>query len=182
MPRTDENGRPYERSYFRIRCTLPIRARRVAPEGVEALAAEILQRRTGPAGSNLDPDVAAWLDRIEQKLDRILVTIGAVTEPARPSQPEQVVLSGGGLRFASGEARSMGDTLLIELELPGSPTRLVRCLGNVVGVYGDEDGGREVAITYHAIHPSDREAIVQHTLAVERGEQRARIDEDRVAS
>ena len=182
MSRVDTDGQPYERNYFRVRCTLPVRTRFVRPDEIEALASEIMQRKPTRDLSALDPEVAAWLDRIEQKLDGILLQLGAVDEAPRPTRPEQVVLSGGGIRIPSDAAREVGDTLLVEFELPGPPARSVRCLGRIVGVYDENADGRELAITYHAIHPQDREAVVQHTLAVERGEQRSRSDDDRIAS
>lgn len=181
MSRTDPEGQSYERSYFRVRCTLPLRMRRARPEEIEALASEIVQQRPTPDLSSLDPDVASWLDRIEQKLDRILVQVGADDGEGRPTQNESLILSGGGIRMAWGAAWDAGETLLIEFELPGATARLVRCLGRIIDVY-EEGGARELGISFHAIHAQDREAIVQHTLSVERDTRRSRNDEDRVAS
>lgn len=181
MSRVDPDGRPNERNYFRVHCSLALRSRLVDPDEVEGLEYEILHRRSQRDLSQLDPDIASWLDRIEQKLDRVLIQLGAEDGDVRPSITERVVLSGGGIRFSSSEPRQVGDILLIEFELPNTAAHLVRCLGSVIAAYEDGDNDREIAITYRAIHAQDREAVIQHTLAVERGEKRSRIDE-RVAS
>lgn len=181
MNREKHSGGRCERSYFRVRCRLPIRTRLVPPEQVDGLEYEILHRKSGQDLSQLDTDVAAWLDRIEQKIDRVLIHLGANDDDIRPTAQENVVLSGGGIRLRSEESCEAGRVMLLEFELPGAPAHLVRCLADVVAVYDDADGGRDVALTYRAIHAHDREAIVQHTLAVERGEQRSRADDRKVS-
>jgi len=166
-----------QRNYFRVRCRLAVRMRKVRAEEKEGLEWEILQQEEASGLDKLDPHVARWLDRIELKLDRVLLHLGVVDESLRPSDVVDVVLSGSGLRLPWHEPFELGSVLLVDLELPGNPAYPVRCLASVVAVEPKAEGGHDLALGYSAIHERDREAIVQFTLAVERGELRSRADE-----
>ena len=166
-----------QRNYFRVRCRLPIRTRKVRSEEQDGLEREILQRENSTGLNELDPEIAAWLDRIETKLDRILLQIGVVDEPLRPSDVADVVISGSGLRFVGDRSHEPDDVLLLEFELPGTPAHPVRCLASVVAHEVVEDGGHDLALSFSVINERDREAIVRFTLDVERGKLRSRADE-----
>lgn len=166
-----------QRNYFRVHSRLAIRMRKVRAKEREGLELEILQHEEASGLDKIDPHVACWLDRIEVKLDRILLHLGVVDESLRPSDVVDLVISGSGLRLPWGEAHEPGSLLLLEFELPGPPAHPVRCLASVIALEPGKGGGHDLALGYSTIHEHDREAIVQFTLAVERGELRHRADE-----
>ena len=63
------------RAFFRVLTRIPVQCRRITPPEAEALAREIRERRA-PQPLRIDEALAAWLDRIERKLDRVLVHMG----------------------------------------------------------------------------------------------------------
>lgn len=153
--------------------------RRVEVAERAGLERAILEREPGvPTG--IDPGLAEWLVRVEEKLDLLLDRAGIAPLGFLPKREGEVVLSGSGLRVPSaGAAIPIGTLLLLELDLPLYPTHRVRCLAAVVH---SEDGSRKergIALEIRCIHEHDRDAIVRHTLAVQRGEllRRPRRDE-----
>jgi hypothetical protein len=176
-PDSDETGGGGEdkRSYFRVHTRVPVRARPVRPEEVERLEAEI-RCREAPAAPPVDPHLAEWLDRIEAKLDRLLTHAG-LGEKAQlgPEEEQEVLLSGSGMKFRSTNPYSPGTVLLVEFELPTTPRHRVRTLACVI----DQEPSRDeppdfpVVVAFHTIHEIDRDAVVGHTLAVERTQLRS---------
>ncbi len=162
-----------QRDFFRVKTRLPIRMTPVAASERGRLEREIM-RPDASAAPEVDPDLARWLDRIERKLDRILLHLDVECEGVRPTETRSLVISGGGLRAPVDRAYPVGSLFLVELELPGPPAHLVRCLASVVEFFCHEDGVADLALAYQAIHEEDREAIVRHTLDVERSELRSR--------
>jgi hypothetical protein len=164
-----------KRSYFRVWTRVPLRARPVGPEEVEQLETEIRNRKAPPA-LPVDQHLAEWLDRIEAKLDRLLAHAGlGEGVPLVPDDEQDVLLSGGGMKFWSSRPYSPGTVLLLEFDLPTTPRHHVRTLARVVGNEPSRDDceGYPTAVTFHAIHEIDRDAVVGHSLAVERAQLRS---------
>jgi hypothetical protein len=163
------------RSFFRVRTRLPVRFRPVGPEEVERLEAEIRTRKA-PSAPPVDPHLAEWLDRIEAKLDRLLSQAG-LAEKAQlgPEEEQEILLSGSGMKFQSPSPYSPGMVLLVEFELPTTPRHRVRTLARVIEQDPGPEEGEEfpVVVAFHTIHEIDRDAVVGHTLAVERAELRS---------
>jgi hypothetical protein len=181
MAGEQETATVEQRNYFRVRCRLAIRLREVRDEERDGLEREILQHEENAGLGDLDPQIAGWMDRIESKLDRILLHLGVVDEPLRPSDVADLVISGSGLRLVWDESHEPGTLLLVELELPGTPAYPVRCLASVVAREEDERGRHDMALSFSAIHARDREAIVRFTLDVERGSLRSRADDREIS-
>jgi hypothetical protein len=164
-----------KRSYFRVWTRVPLRARPVAPDEVEQLETDIRNRKA-PASVPVDRHLAEWLDRIEAKLDRLLMHFGlADGAPLGPEDEQDVLLSGSGMKFWSMSLYSPGTVLLIEFELPTSPRHRVRTLARVVNNEPSRDDreGYPAAVGFHTIHEIDRDAVVGHSLAVERTQLRS---------
>ena len=166
----DDDDERERRAFFRVLPRLPSQTRSVTAREAEALAVEIPERRA-PDASRLDEGVAAWLDRIETKLDRILVHLG-IGDPVvfGEDDVQEVLLSGSGMCFVSDEPAEPDALLRVEFELPGVPARVVRCLARVIRrLPPKEEGGPEsTAVSFDVIHDGDREAIVQHAVEVQR--------------
>ena len=163
------------RSYFRVRTRVPVRFRPVGPDEVERLEMEIRSRKA-PAAPPVDPHLAEWLDRIEAKLDRLLTHAG-LGEKAQlgPEEEQEILLSGSGMKFQSESPYSPGVVLLVEFELPTTPRHRVRTLARVVEQEPSrgESPDFPVVVAFHTIHEIDRDAVVGHTLAVERAQLRS---------
>jgi len=163
------------RSYFRVQTRLPVRARPVGPNEVEQLEMEIGSREA-PVTPPLDPHLTEWLDRIEAKLDQLL-TLAYPDEEAQLSTEEEqeVLISGSGMRFRSKSPYSTGTVLLVEFELPTTPRHQVRTLARVVEFETSRDDLEDfpVVVAFYAIHEIDRDAVVGHTLEVERAQLRS---------
>ncbi|MCG8590704.1 MAG: PilZ domain-containing protein [Proteobacteria bacterium] len=160
---------PCRRAYFRVSTALPVRMSRVPAGEEEALALRI---RTGPAAARpvAEGPLADQLRSIEGKLDRVLVALGLEQEcPVGETDRRPLVLSGAGLSFVGEERFAVGESVRVEL-LPGDGTPLpVLALARVVRADADGLGQHRIALTFAAIHESDRDRLVQHVYAVERG-------------
>ncbi len=174
----DDDGRD-ARAYFRVRTHIPLRFRQLGREEVDYVSAEIAAG--GEEGIEpIDAGLAIWLTRLENKLDQILAALEVPdANGLSPFRPRPAVLSGSGMRFATVE-KEQGTTgyLLIEFELPGTPPHTVRCVGLVLSSDRLDDesdlGESSIAIQFESIRETDRDAIVQHTLDVQRAELRRR--------
>ncbi len=165
------------RAFFRILTHLPVKCRKVAGREAETLAREIPERRA-PETGRIDEALAVWLDRIERKLDRVLVHLG-IGDPVAFSDADvqEVMLSGSGMAFVTDAEVVPGDPVLVEFEIPGVPAQLVRCLARVIrnlpakkrpGKREAGDDRETTAVSFEVIHDSDREAIVRHAVEVQR--------------
>jgi hypothetical protein len=158
------------RGYFRVQTRLRLGLRPVAAGEIEPLRLEILQREAS-ARPRVDPALADWLTRIEEKLDLLLQQSGCATAGMLRKEERSVVLSGSGLLLPGTSLRcDLGATLLVELDLPLRPRHTVRCLAVVAGYRPEPDGHTALALGFCCIHEEDRDAIVRHTLVVERRE------------
>ena len=170
------------RAYFRVRTHIPLRFRQLDPDEIDAMAAEIYGQ---PEDSEveIEPALALWFDRLERKLDRILRALGeSDTEDVGKSRT--VVLSGAGMRFAcDAKERDFTGHLLIDFELPGHPRHVVRCIGRSLSARDDGESDMSedsLAVEFVTLREADRDAIVQHTLDVQRAElRRRRVEEPR---
>ena len=161
---------PEQREYFRVKTELPLRIRPVSQAERQPLEFSILSREAAGPGE-LDPQLAAWLDRIESKLDHLLLHFGLDFQEIRPTERVSIVLSGSGLALPREHVDANHSLFLLELELPGPPAHAVRLLAEKVA---RRDSGELVAMRFCAIQPEDREAVVRHTLDVQRTELRQR--------
>jgi len=158
------------RGYFRVQTRLRIGLRPVAAAEIEPLRRDILQREP-LVRPRLDPGLADWLTRIEEKLDRLLGQAG-LASPGIPRREEcSVVISGSGLLLPHAETPAeIGATLLLDFDLPLSPRHPVRCLAVVAANRPEPHGHYAIALGFCCIHEEDRDAIVRHALIVERRE------------
>ena len=75
MSESEHDSGAERRTFFRVLTHLPVKCRRVSDAEAEALERALPQRRA-PDMSRVDEALATWLDRIERKLDRVLVHLG----------------------------------------------------------------------------------------------------------
>jgi hypothetical protein len=158
------------RTFFRVLTHLPVKSRAVSAREVEALTRELPERRA-PDFSRIDPGLAGWLDRIERKLDRVLLHLG-IGDPVAFGEDDvqEVMLSGAGMSLASDAPVPPGELTLVEFEIPGTPAHLVRCLARVIRHHRPKKAGDPVtsAVAFEVINEADREAIVRHAVEVQR--------------
>ncbi len=154
---------PNRRDFFRVRARLPLGVRPVRPGEEDA---PLMAAPEPPAFRPRDPVLAAWLERIERKLDLLL----ARTDPAasRPGLAAcDVDVSGGGLRFDAGAALDPGSRHWLEIELPAPRFRRIRALATAV-----RRDGEETAFAFQRIDEVDRDALVAFVLDAERARRR----------
>lgn len=164
---------PDGRSYYRVSTFLPVRCRYIDASELSGLEARILTRESLDL-SQLDPGLCVWLDRIEEKLDRILSHYESEDGSwITPEGPLQVVLSGSGICFPVSEEVPVGCDLLVEIILPGTPKHTVRCIGRVARC-GIDEKRIEVGVSFRVISESDQKAVVAHVLEIQRTELRRR--------
>jgi len=167
-----------ERSYFRVPTWLEVRCRVVGSEEAERLEAQILGQAPLDL-SLLEPSLAIWLQRIEEKLDHLLTRL----DPDAPVSIaleglQEVALSGAGMSFGVRERVESGAILALEFVLPGAPGRRVHCLADIAAAA--DAGGQppaRLAVAFRVIHEADRDAIVRHVLEVQRSQILSRGDQ-----
>ena len=176
VPNTSSSGSD-KRSYYRVSSFLPVRCRRVRPSELPGLTSEI-QTREAPDVSKVDPGLAEWLDRVETKLDRILVRYETEEESWMTSEGAlEVTLSGSGIRFPVCEEVALDSDVLMEITIPGTPKHMVRCIGRVAEC---EAEGKSVTVAagFRVIAECDRDAVIAHVLEIQRSELRRRATSD----
>jgi hypothetical protein len=171
------------RRYFRVWTRLVLRHRRVTPDERERIEAELRSRTPDPPWTG-DPALGHWLARIESKLDRLLERLEAGRGPGSEFEGvelRRVEISGSGLRFACAGALAPGDDVLVEIWIPGAAARRVRSLARVVRNVEPERPGASpsVALAFRVLAEEDRDAIVRHSLEVQRLERRAGVEDAR---
>ena len=165
-----------KRAYFRVPTWLVVHCQVIDRTEAESLEVELLANAPLDP-SELDPGLAAWLGRIEDKLDRLLAHLDPDSYASIASEdPQEVQLSGAGMLFEVKEEVPPEATLALEFALPGAPGRRVRCLAEIAEQQGQTPG--PLAVYFAVIHERDRDAIVRHVLEVQRGQIRARGGED----
>ncbi len=162
------------RAYFRVRAYLPLRHRPLQPGERETLRAEMSTPRPEP---EVEEGLSTWLCQLEEKLDLVLSHLDPAAQRPLCDRDRRVVeISGSGLSFPSKERIRVGESLLVELRLPGGRPRPVRALAEVVERREADDpwGESRVAVAFREIHEDDREAIVRFSNDLQRLELRAR--------
>lgn len=172
---TTTEGGAERRSFFRVRTRIPVRHRLLTEGEAQAFLSELASKRADRFVP-MDPVIAARLDRLEQKLDLVLAALRREVErPLGPEDQQTITLSGSGLELETSDSLSIGEELLVEMRVPGSPARIVRALGRVVIESARSNAGKgRVALAFDAIDEHDREAIVRHVFDVERMERARR--------
>ena len=176
-PVKDDSG-ANRRSFYRVKARIPLRHRRVRPDEREDLEREILTPRPEPP--DVEPPLAAWMQRLERKLDTVLSHLDdAVPAPLGELDLCQVELSASGMMFAAKETADVDGIELLEFLLPGIESRVVRALARVVVRCESGEPGEvpQVAFAFSTIDEEDREAIVRFGNEVQRIGLRARSAE-----
>lgn len=153
--------RENRRRAFRVAARLPIRHRRLSAE--QWAAEERSWRMPEPSALPRDPALAAWLQRIEAKLDGLLAADGSAEPPLGAEDVHDVDLSSVGVRLAAAEGLDAGDAVLVECLVPGRVPRPVRALARVVRAEDDR-----VSLSFERIREADRDALVRFTQDVQR--------------
>jgi len=208
IPRT-KPAKYNRRAYLRVEAPLSMRYRLVDEAEAFQLRKEIEARGAPPAagrtrtGTRLDrrtrsrsiapegggillpPELTRQLDRLEEKLDRILDQLGAPREVGGaglgPRQVRQVDISGSGMRFRIDDEAPSGSILEVDLLLPIAPPVAVLTLVEVVRCAragSEPEKGRWImAGRYDTIHEDDRAAIVRYTFDRQRELEKAAAEE-----
>ncbi|MGH0033714.1 MAG: PilZ domain-containing protein [Myxococcota bacterium] len=178
--RLDKGGSRADRAYFRVRDLIALRHEDVADDEVETFLAELdVNGREETPTRELT--VVEQIARLENKLDRVLSLLDpGFPRPLDETDRRPLEISGSGVRYPWPQSVEPGRLLRLQFDLPGSPDRKVRCIGRVISCREPDLPHRSysLAVAFEHIREADRDAIVRHTLEVERLAQRAReIDE-----
>ena len=168
------------RAFYRVEAHLPIRVRPVEMGEAELMGQE-LSSEGGDPFEDLDPALVAWLQRLESKLEVLLARVEErAPNVLGPRDVQRVELSGAGLAFQT-DADDLGDQVVVEFQLPGPPSRLIRALAHPVffdqgSGEGDGDATKRgrAAFAFDVISDADREAIVHFSHDVQRKQLRDR--------
>ncbi|NNL67986.1 MAG: hypothetical protein HKP30_17185, partial [Myxococcales bacterium] len=118
-PTTIPADGPNRRRAFRVETRLPIRHRRLSAE--ERTAHERELAVPVPAAVPADPAGAAWLLRLDAKLDRLATQLGILEDrPLGAEDVRDVDLSSVGVRLVSAAPLDEGDDVLVECMVPGT--------------------------------------------------------------
>ena len=94
--------------------------------------------------------------------------------PSAKSVQTPVNISGGGLRLPVSEEIQAGSKLGLEIIIDSPQPAVVECVGQVVANYDDE-GKRQVALTFVDIEDEDQDAIISYCLAEQRKQLRLKV-------
>lgn len=116
--------------------------------------------------------LAAYLVRIDEKLDRILDRL----EENRPKASRRTTaaareVSGSGMQLVLSERIDNGQHLIISLNLPGFPLNNIQAYGKVVRVSprrGKDKGMFDVAVKFLYINETDREQLIAYSFCEQR--------------
>lgn len=126
--------------------------------------------------------IARYLLRIEEKLDRIIEKTGCQSaETMAPAIVDTVNISGSGLGLVLAEAVEVGQILQISMNLPGFPLGVFEAYGEVVRVEagtGRHKGLFDVALKFIYISETDREQLIACSFAVQRRTIRKTYEQD----
>ena len=124
-------------------------------------------------------DAQRQLDRIEEKLDRVMEHLG-ITSGAKALGPRKVVevsISGSGIRFRSKWKAETDDLMEVDVELPLAPPVSIRSLVKVLRCRRADGPSSEgdwiVAGTFDTIHEDDQASVVRYTFDHQRELQRS---------
>ncbi len=186
------------RQYLRVEASVPLSFKLVDPDDVEQVTADIMTAKKGAryvpsappvpmkAGSHpasrtrtskpqaalagLQPELLRRLDRIEDKLDQLLLASSAKQQTGL-RQVCPVNISGSGIRFEHSSSVASGAYLDCEAELALIPVVFVRFLVRVlrcVPVDGRQPPKHSIAGEYLAIHEYDQGQIVRFSFERQR--------------
>jgi hypothetical protein len=116
--------------------------------------------------------IARYLLRIDEKLDRIIEKLGCqAPEALGPAIVDTVNISGSGIVLVLSEAVEIGQILEISMNLPGFPLGVFEAYGEVVRVEdrkGKDKGLFDVALKFLYIGETDREQLIACSFAAQR--------------
>jgi len=126
--------------------------------------------------TNIPPEIIYEIQSIHRKLDFIIKQIGQSEEDnVFKKQPEEVNLSGSGMRFKTYEMLKSGVYIEVKLVLPIASGVIIDFIGQVVRCksFLTEENGmnqqrHETAITFAAINEDDREFIIRYVFKRQR--------------
>ncbi|MEM6985314.1 MAG: PilZ domain-containing protein [Pseudomonadota bacterium] len=173
-------GAAERRTYFRVSDAVALGVTLLEDDEVTQFSHLLESRKTagenGVSGAsahmiwrNIDenyPDIAAYLVRLEQRLDALQEQIGSVSDSAPNRTPTHTVnISGSGLHFDSETAYFVGQMVRVNLRLfPSGQT--VDALARVVREHKRAtpaaQGKFGCALEFVEILDSEREALLQH--------------------
>ncbi len=94
--------------------------------------------------------------------------------PSAKAVQTSVNISGGGVRLPVSETVKKGTKLGLEIVIESPQSRVVECVGEVVGTY-DVGGVKQLALSFADIEDEDQDAIVAYCLAEQRKQLRLKV-------
>jgi len=185
------------RTYFRVNDAVALRVVPLDEESEKQFQLNLEQRRSSGQDAdhsaqahmiwrNLEenyPDIAAYLSRLEQRIDALQRQIGDLSEGAPLQTPTHTVnISGSGLHFDSEVAYFIGQPVRVTMRLfPSGQT--IDALAKVVREHKRttpvSQGKFGCALQFTDILSGEREALLQHIHVLQMEAWRARsLDED----
>ncbi|MEM7377755.1 MAG: PilZ domain-containing protein [Pseudomonadota bacterium] len=183
------------RTFFRVNDAVSLRVTPLNDDTVEQLKQALENRRASgdseaaSAGLHLMwrnieehyPDIAAYLVRLEQRLDAIQEQLGNLTDNTPTREPTHTVnISGSGLHFDSEKAFFIGQHVRVSMRLfPSGQT--IDALAKVVREHKRStpvaQGKFGCALEFVDILSSEQEALLQHIHTLQMDALRARAAE-----
>ncbi len=173
--RLDNGGNRSDRAFFRVRALLPLRHERADQRDIEVFLAE-LEGVGKVRPPDREPTLEERIEHLDQKIERILSLLDpSVPRPLDETDQRPLEISGSGVRYPWPDPVEPGVLLRLHFYLPSTPPRTVRCIGRVVSCREPDLPHRShsVAVAFEHIAEADRDAIVRHTLEVERQAKRS---------
>lgn len=126
--------------------------------------------------TNIPPEVIHEIHSIHRKLDFIIKLLGPSDEEnIFKKEPEEVNISGSGMRFRTPEPLRAGEYVEVKLVLPIASGviieligQVVRCISSPLEACSDVHRQHETAMTFVAINEDDREFIIRYVFKRQR--------------
>ena len=170
MGNISEQDLQNKRELSRIDVRIPFKIRLVPPE--ERQHIQILTTEATPSPVQLpqdveDPHLAAWLNLIHAKIDRIIGLLAANQEGIDAPSFMTENISGKGLGFISPRKYESGDLLEVKMFFPSAAMGAIHLYGEVVQSEKN-DAGYFTALQFTCIDDQIREKIIKFVFEKER--------------
>ena len=119
-------------------------------------------------GTQLDPEVARFLEQLDKKVSCLLEMASRRQEHAEGEvRLVAASLSGCGISFPDDDL-NLQDRVFLTMLLSTTSTSRLEVVGTVVRVSEEDSRSRTVGVAFEQITEADREAIIRYTFQIQR--------------